>query len=1172
MFLSGSKLWAGMWEQEGRALTSLANWSHPAIIDIHEAGIAPWIPEEGAEPLTIGYVVSERSDYTLADPKVRATIRKDPAECIRQLMFLAEALSILRGEGIAHRNLSPASILARWEEGGKLRLRIGRFEMSTFQGNVLRWGRAARDAVPSSIHVTLVNQGPEALATMAPRRLEELFDRDASEGTAVETDDVYALGVLAYLLLIGPLPEAELDQAFPRRPAAYDPREWSYNEKGWAALHAEMVRRIHTHEKPRWPIPLRDLLVSMISQRSRNRPTAREVFEHLKWQYDALMAELDAEGTPPERRPFAVAIAPERFEVTFWRWGWLAFHPETDDGIEELSEVIEQDLANGFLEHCPGGFTSIEPGADRDKEEAEFVLRGARAAYFACPFRALPEGKEVPEALMIRYVLSWSDPRSENLPQARFRKRLPSCRVYHFRAEQLRPSSAERSLPSWEGLRQHVRHEPPFPPRHALVRDTIRLLLEVQEIELSTRQYAFTRVGENVLGEVTVRFDEERDLERRLKRPRLGLYASSAKRRPAFQDFFTALDGGVRWWPDWDGLPLRDRTRSGTGEMVKKIGAGQITFRISPGSASLPERGWLEPEDDYLARRLHERQADAFRELLDRRSLLGALADRIAFIAPLAEWDGCADGFTSNSGRPIRALEGTAIDVLRKFLDATPILAVQGPPGTGKTTIAARAVRAMLKQRPTTRLLVSAQSHYALDHLAATILDWVPDDPAQVVPVRIASRHSRDRVEEPAVKAILPDKLGESWVEKILQRCDVQIKRDRTLDGHRRDIVSRWANLVRASQLEIQERVARAANLVFVTCGGATPYALGEGLGGSFDWVIIEEAAKAWPTELIVPLVRGRRWTLIGDHMQLQAYRWDDVVAFIKQCAEPLHDTTGEIRARLPQILQVLEIFRRFFEPDPADPHAAVPTAGVARRRAFFGLAEQHRMEKRIGTLVSTTFYQEELTHGIGRDQTHDLTEPPEFQGHSLVWLDTGKESGFFEQPRWRHPQEVRVIQGLLHRLHPAPAPPGQQREGVKTLAILAPYADQVQLLKTEMPEWGPCIHTVDSFQGHEADIVVISLVRDSDIPSDLVRQRIGFLGNQNRVNVLLSRARSLLILVGDLDHFRQAGELALKGGLNDPREGEFWLNICYHFEKDGLTLPAGRFLPDRPASGGNPR
>src|SRR5205814_1615 len=59
---------------------------------------------------------------------------------------------------------------------------------------------------------------------------------------------------------------------------------------------------------------------------------------------------------------------------------------------------------------------------------------------------------------------------------------------------------------------------------------------------------------------------------------------------------------------------------------------------------------------------------------------------------------------------------------------------------------------------------------------------------------------------------------------------------------------------------------------------------------------------------------------------------------------------------------------------------------------------------------------------------------------------------------------------------------------------------------------------TVDEFQGSEADIVVASLVRNNALPP---ADSLGFLRQPNRPNVLLSRARQKLIIIGSWDFFR---------------------------------------------------
>jgi superfamily I DNA and/or RNA helicase len=97
-------------------------------------------------------------------------------------------------------------------------------------------------------------------------------------------------------------------------------------------------------------------------------------------------------------------------------------------------------------------------------------------------------------------------------------------------------------------------------------------------------------------------------------------------------------------------------------------------------------------------------------------------------------------------------------------------------------------------------------------------------------------------------------------------------------------------------------------------------------------------------------------------------------------------------------------------------------------------------------------------------------------------------------------------------------------------IAVLTYYRAQERLLKTEIGRYfgrpprsvfwydrkgrNPVrieICTVDRFQGHEADYVILSLVRTRGV---------GFLDSPNRLNVALTRGRYLVLVIGDRGFF----------------------------------------------------
>jgi superfamily I DNA and/or RNA helicase len=102
---------------------------------------------------------------------------------------------------------------------------------------------------------------------------------------------------------------------------------------------------------------------------------------------------------------------------------------------------------------------------------------------------------------------------------------------------------------------------------------------------------------------------------------------------------------------------------------------------------------------------------------------------------------------------------------------------------------------------------------------------------------------------------------------------------------------------------------------------------------------------------------------------------------------------------------------------------------------------------------------------------------------------------------------------------------------------VLSPYNQQVNNINNQLKRFkeSSCLkrckslgrraenelrwlHSVDSFQGNEADVVIISLVRNNN--ENDPKDALGFLREINRSNVMLSRAEKLMVLVGSWEFF----------------------------------------------------
>jgi superfamily I DNA and/or RNA helicase len=121
----------------------------------------------------------------------------------------------------------------------------------------------------------------------------------------------------------------------------------------------------------------------------------------------------------------------------------------------------------------------------------------------------------------------------------------------------------------------------------------------------------------------------------------------------------------------------------------------------------------------------------------------------------------------------------------------------------------------------------------------------------------------------------------------------------------------------------------------------------------------------------------------------------------------------------------------------------------------------------------------------------------------------------------WSNDGEVALVERLVDSMDPPSAGPGAEGEG--SLVVLTPYRAQLEKLQRR-GVLANRVHTVHSYQGGQADRVIVSLVR-STRRGDRVASNVGHVGQDEVANVLLSRAQRLMVIVGNLDHFtRNAG------------------------------------------------
>jgi len=1136
VFAGLGELVAQLWDQEVKVLLRVASMRHPALPEVLNGG---HLAEDKIAAL-LGYRPSGNIAYirTLADfaidasdiGDIAAAMHADPVHALRQFWLLADALSILHDARIAHRNLWPGTLQAYQEEPShddKWSLRLSRFEMSALLSNILRASSvdaAGREAVRD----LYLRQERQALRYAPPERLRFLLDdgaddQDVLDGTSLDYGDVFSLGVIVAEWFIGGFP-AERD------PCAV-PSPGSPSLAALTEFHKWVRHEVRTGGKV--PTPLGALLDDMLDPRPAGRPTTADVLQRLSKNYDGIVSLLQS-ATPDQ--PYLLLYLPETGR-NLVQWGWL-----DDESATGVSSKIEEDLRGALVVESPEGaepYVTNRRGDSPEKlRQARWVLVGKRAAWFCRPYELQARAFRAGELLSNVYVISYvalrdragAAERLRRLEEVPLQRRVGSVQVDsdQIAAEVL--DQRRRGRPDWTSLFDTVVQPVPLSPKEQEFAQALDFVLEYQGAQLQARTYAFRRDPDFLPGSDTVvlRWDRERDRQRRDRLPALHakLLGSSGMRLP-FAQFFEEVSHGteesqphLRMDRD-DGRVSAD---SRVGDFLLARTRGEDTVELTGVSrVKVPESGLLSPAGDSGTWTAIRRQTDARHELVRNRILVNRLIKPLGIKSDPARWVG-APG----------TLAGEGADVVIDMLCHQLIYALQGPPGTGKTEVSSQAVYAYLRFDPRARVLVSAQSHYALDNLAARVLgklgmisdDGDPQD-ADFLAIRVYNEQAYDRV-DPRLRAFQVHdsavRLKRTIRRRVRDRLESRIDLPKV-----RHVAESWLAEIDGTEIELGDRLRRGANLVFVTCSSASHQTLVDnGSREPFDWVIIEEAAKAWPTELALPLVRGLRWTLVGDQRQIGAYGLDEVKRFLNLCANDPDPEIAKHYGRRDGYLKAFELFGTMI--DEAETGAPVQR-----------LTEQRRMHDPICQVVSRSFYapkrppsspgsfpapRDPLPEGIlvtkRPEDGHVIESPDWLRGRTLVWVDTSGTHR--DEPYWGNPYEARLVAALC-RMQPSLAPIARHEAGRRGLAILTPYRQQADVLRKTDPSLDDAVRTIDSFQGREADVVVLSLVRDTVRASwDRPLKNIGHLADPSRVNVMLSRARDLLVIVGSFDHFAGSG------------------------------------------------
>lgn len=501
---------------------------------------------------------------------------------------------------------------------------------------------------------------------------------------------------------------------------------------------------------------------------------------------------------------------------------------------------------------------------------------------------------------------------------------------------------------------------------------------------------------------------------------------------------------------------------------------------------------------DYQVREMiYNKQQQAFDDIKNGVSHIDGLLKKI--IKPEKELVNYTDLESINNFFN-ENLDDNQKDVVRKALNLqkdAEILLIQGPPGTGKTTVITEIVKQYLHKDRKAKILVASQSNQAVDN----VLEKVCEE-HKVLRIGRDTKKMSETARKYSVKEVLDTIIHNNM--KILDNC-------KPLNDYQKNYYTILSNINENNKNNKNLRSDKVVDyflspiqVIFATLIGISSWRNFKGI--VFDVVIIDEAGRALLSELSVPIRKAKHIILVGDQKQLAPVMDDEVIEDV--------DRNAGMENYKDELLNY-SFFGDFYDRLKNNPNA------------HHFLEYNYRAHSVICRLYSDAFYGGALKSRKEYDylKNHGLS----IYKSPVVLIDTSKNEKRFDKQVGTGKINIlngNIIKEELKKIIENIRKNNLQR---KSIGIITPYVAQKDYLTrqlkeiiSEAKEQGVTIDigTVDSFQGSDKDYIIYDSVR-----SGKGLGNIKFISNEKRLNVSLSRAKELLIIIADSKFLSAAGK-----------------------------------------------
>ncbi|CAE7357171.1 NAM7 [Symbiodinium natans] len=455
------------------------------------------------------------------------------------------------------------------------------------------------------------------------------------------------------------------------------------------------------------------------------------------------------------------------------------------------------------------------------------------------------------------------------------------------------------------------------------------------------------------------------------------------------------------------------------------------------------------------------------------------------------------------------SLDASQRAAARQAVEA-PLSLIQGPPGTGKTTTTCHLIRRLVEKRGKDSrgcsILVAADSNVAVDQLLAGLIRLGVKALRIGFPSKVSQELRAHTLLAQAEEHPLNSKIEETReaLSKVKDALYSGALKGKGKGLAHRDISLHVRDLQKYEQ-EVTDDLIANAEVICATLVGCGCDAL---LRSDFHTVVIDEASQATEPRCLIAFQKARAQLLmVGDQQQLPP-------VVLCQAAEE----KGLRCSLFDRLLNSPTLFNQ----------------------EISMLQVQYRMHPLIREWPSSQFYSDRLQDGLPISTFASCVMTQPFLSKSsphhkapIMFLDTsegckqtvmtflqnfGGRTGMSNTESQNSDGskynllEVELVKTVLRKLLEA---------GEEDVGVISPYAAQVAQIKSAMeaekmlfqdPDARvdaarfPEVKTVDGYQGREKEVIILSCVRT---------QGLGFLSDRRRLNVGITRAKSLLVIIG---------------------------------------------------------